>query len=267
MQRTVRVGVFDSGIGGLNVLAACQRLLPQVQYYYYGDNRNAPYGSRPPAEIAELVRSALCRFEKNGVHAAVLACNTATVVCLDEMRREFAFPIIGVEPAVCAAARVVKSALVLCTPRTAESARLGRLLEENPSCKFTVSPCPALAAAIENKLLRGDPVVLSDHLPQGSFDGVVLGCTHYAFLREGISSYYQHALVFDGSEGAAQQLALVLEGRKKVPKWSGRVKTNVYFHSEWRERPSNDVIFLGPTGSDNAKIYKQTFKNYKNDEK
>ena len=229
-----RVGVFDSGIGGLTVLSACQRRLPAAEFYYLGDNGNAPYGNRSEEEITSLVRVALRQFAALGVDAVVLACNTATSVCAEEMRREFSFPIIGVEPAVRPAARACRSALVLCTSRTAEGSRLRALIEKNPGCSFNVAPAPTLAGAIERSLVYGAPLTLSDHLPRGgmttdgtndhsralgalttvgnsdhSFDGVVLGCTHYIFFRREIARFYGIP-VYDGNEGTAKRLENIL---------------------------------------------------------
>lgn len=205
----VRVGVFDSGIGGLTVLKACVGKLPDCCFYYYGDNARAPYGSRPRGEIVRFVSEALRRFERIGVDAAVLACNTATAVCAEQMRAAFPFPVVGVEPAVRPAALQCSRVLVLATPRTAESDRLRRLLARYPRCDFTVCALPYLAGAIERALTRGDKLTISDHLPAGRYDGVVLGCTHYVFFRQEIARFYG-CMVFDGGEGTANRLKSVL---------------------------------------------------------
>lgn len=218
MKKIPKVGIFDSGIGGLTVLGACERLLPDVKFYYLGDNGNAPYGSRSEREITNFVYSALKEFQSLGVDAAVLACNTATAVCADLLRREFSFPIVGMEPAVRPAAKQCKSALVLCTPKTAESARLRGLIARFPQSRFTVFPAPQLAAAIEKHLTYAEPLTLSDHLPalkslpstcDPKWDGVVLGCTHYLFFRQKIADFYALP-VFDGNEGTAKRVKNLL---------------------------------------------------------
>ena len=206
----LRIGVFDSGIGGLTVLRECVRLLPRATFYYLGDNRRAPYGSRPAGEIVSFTREALSFFRKEGVDAAVLACNTATAVCAAQMRGEFSFPVIGTEPAVLPAARAAQRVLVLCTPRTAVSVRLCSLLSRCPDTHFTVFGAPRLAAAVEERM-RGGTLSLSDHLPAGNYGAVVLGCTHYAFLKEEISAFYS-APVFDSAAGVARRLFSLLEG-------------------------------------------------------
>lgn len=203
MGEGLRIGLFDSGIGGLSVLAACLRLHPEFTYFYYGDNARVPYGNRSAPEITAFTRQALAELEKCGVDVAILACNTVTAVCAEEMRREFPFPIAGVEPAVAVAAKSCKSVLVLATPRTAESARLRRLIGQFPEVRIDVHAAPGLAAAIETYFSKGEPLDLSSHLPRGDgYEGVVLGCTHYSLIRHDIA-HYLGLPVFDGAEGTA----------------------------------------------------------------
>ena len=106
MKKIVRVGIFDSGVGGLTVLAECVRKLPDCLFYYMGDNLHAPYGSLPPDLIAHYVFAALRRFARLGTDAVILACNTATAVCAERARAAFPFPVIGMEPAVRPAAEI-----------------------------------------------------------------------------------------------------------------------------------------------------------------
>ena len=165
------------------MLAACMRRLPSQKFFYYGDNTHAPYGSRPPEEVERYVQEAMNVFLRLRVSAAVLACNTATAVCAEKLRKEFPFPILGMEPAVAPAARVCRNVLVLATPLTASSRRLHDLIARFPECRFRVAALPDLAGAIERYFALREPLTLSDHLPEIACDGVVLGCTHYAFFR------------------------------------------------------------------------------------
>ncbi len=272
------VGVFDSGAGGLTVLRACRRRLPFVRFLYFGDNARAPYGSRPREEIAAFTREAFQNFRALGADAAVLACNTASAVCLGDMRREFSFPVLGIEPAVLPAARSgAKKILVLCTPRTAESERLGALVARCRRAEIAVHPCPRLAAAVEAMLLRGEPLSLAEHLPKGEFGGVVLGCTHYSFLAKEIAAFYG-APVFDGAEGVAARLQKVLcgmreEGTSAPPAWaevdgknkslrllwSSEPEINKSSPSKWLPEGEDGVIFMGASAEINRKIYKQMF--------
>lgn len=269
-----KVGVFDSGIGGLTVLKECEKLLPQVRFYYLGDNANAPYGEKSKGEIMRLVRAAFLRFSDLEVDAAVLACNTATAVCADKLRREFSFPIVGMEPAVRPAALRCRRALVLCTPRTAESKRLTSLIKRFPQCEFTVCGCSDLAGEIERRQGELEKIRLEDHLPIGEFDGVVLGCTHYVFLKERIGKFYG-VPVFDGNEGAARRLRALLG--KDCEKNLGDTTTfsdylgicdhfpnNTNNCSEntrkmEKKRGNSGVLFLGTAKNANKNAYKQMF--------
>ncbi len=263
MAKTVRIGVFDSGIGGLTVLRPCAEAVSGCTFYYLGDNRNAPYGEKPEAEIYALTRAAVLDLRKKGADVVVLACNTATAVCADRLRAEFSFPILGTEPAILPAARAARRVLVLATPRTAESRRLKELVGRCPQCSFTVFPAAGLAAAVESLIVEGTPLSLEDHLLAGDFDGVVLGCTHYVFLRRAISAFYG-APVFDGGEGVAKRLKTVLSGRfqKSVGLKNhdcqelNICKIPTVFP---QKSPKNRMIFLGSCKNANKCVYKQMF--------
>ena len=254
-KRAFRVGIFDSGIGGLTVLAACAARVPYARYYYYGDNARAPYGGRSEEEILSFTREACDFFLKHKVDAVVLACNTATACALGEIRREYPFPVIGMEPAVKPAAEC-KKVLVLATERTAESARMKMLLSRFPNCDFTLHACLHLAGAIEKYYTEGEPFLLSAHLPEGNFDGVVLGCSHYSYFASEIAARY-HAKVFDGGEGVAKRLEFVLNslaaGNSAHP--ISEQKANVCFSFRARKR----IFFVGNSRELNKKVYFRTF--------
>ena len=215
MAQRVSIGIFDSGAGGLGVLFECLRLSHGVRYFYLADEAHAPYGSRTEQEIASYVREGLQIFGALGVDAAVLACNTATAACVEEMRRAFPFPVVGTEPAVRLAERAgCKHALVLVTPRTAQCARFRALLAREKE-RFTVFSPPRLASAVERFVTEGERFPLSDHLPRGTFDTVVLGCTHYTLVKDEIAAFYASP-VFDGNPGTARRV-LSLAGRDGQP--------------------------------------------------
>lgn len=248
MAQRVCIGVFDSGAGGLGVLFECLRLSHGVRYFYLSDEAHAPYGSRTEQEIASYVRKGLRIFEALGVDAAVLACNTATAACVEEMRRAFPFPVVGTEPAVRLAERAgCKHALVLVTPRTAQCARFRALLARERD-RFTVFSPPRLASAVERFVTEGERFPLSDHLPRGTFDGVVLGCTHYTLVKDEIAAFYASP-VFDGNPGTARRV-LSLAGRDGQPPAGifdhrkGGLTTNKRSAQECEPTTKNEVFFL-----------------------
>lgn len=249
----VRVGLFDSGIGGLSVLKECVRLYPGAEYFYYGDNKRAPYGSRPPEEILSFTEEGIRALLAEGADVLILACNTATAVCIDLLRQKHSVPIIGTEPAVKAAAKVCRRALVLATPRTAESVRLARLIQNFPTCIFTIHGAPHLAGSIEKFLTDGTPFGLEVQLPKGDFDGVVLGCTHYAFLKPQIARYYR-VPVFDSGSGVAKQLVRVIK--------LGKIGRRDHSPSEGTDPPINErnsqklnITFLGSGNFVNKSVF------------
>lgn len=203
MEKRIRLGLFDSGIGGFSVLRECLTAEIGADFFYYGDNARAPYGERSEEEIGAFVREALDEFALIGVDAVILACNTATAVCADEVRGEYGFPIVGTEPAV-KSASAYPSAAVLCTPRTAESARLRALIARFPQTRFEVIPSKGLAIAVEDFYLRRKPLDLRDHLPKTDCACAVLGCTHYSLIRRKISTYWEIP-VLDGERGTARR--------------------------------------------------------------
>ena len=258
------VGILDSGIGGLGVLFECLSRADGVRFYYFGDTAHAPYGSRTEGEIASFVEAGLCCFGRLGADAAVLACNTATAVCAEAMRKKFPFPVVGTEPAVrTAAAAGCRRVLVLATPRTAQSTRLSALIARERDCVFSVFAPPDLASAIERAARGKGSLDLSSHLPQGRFDGVVLGCTHYTLVGEEIAGFYG-APVFDGNAGTARRLLSVL-GRDARPPIGisdhrqGGLTTNKRFQSLCEQQTKNEVIFLNSTQNCIKMYFEQMF--------
>lgn len=206
------VAFFDSGIGGLTVLSACQKGQGEETFYYYGDNQHAPYGNLPPKKIRRYVFRAFRQFEKLRVKAAVIACNTATAVCVEDLRKKFSFPIIGAEPAVCSAAAKGGKVLVLATRATCKSERFLALCERAEKlfseAKICIRVCDGLAGAIECNLGRRD-YDYTPHLPKEDADAVVLGCTHYIYIVGEIERFYR-CPIFDGNEGIARRLFSIL---------------------------------------------------------
>jgi len=203
------VGFFDSGIGGLTVLSACAHAMESVAYYY-GDNARAPYGNLPPSVIRRYVEEAFLLFEQLEARAVVVACNTATAVCLEDLRARYAFPIIGTEPALLPASSCGGEVLVLATRATVESVRFATLLQRssknNPKTTYRVEACDGLAGAIE----KGEPFErIKQRLPTCNPSAVVLGCTHYVYIRKEIENYYG-VPVFDGNDGVARRLHSIL---------------------------------------------------------
>ena len=205
----MKIGVFDSGKGGTTVLLEIKKVLPDDEYLYIADTKNCPYGNKSKAELLEITSSIVEKLRDWGAKIIVVACNTATTQCIDDLRLKFPdLDIVGTEPAVKLAAESgAKRILVMATPGTICSERLGNLLEENQKHGQTIKllPCAGLAEAIEHddkvdellsKLLNG----------AGEFDCVVLGCTHYSLIKDKIQKFFPNANVVDGNHGIAKRV-------------------------------------------------------------
>ena len=244
------IAFFDSGIGGLTVLAECRKYISDEAFYYYGDNLHAPYGNLPPRKIREYVFAAFERFRALNVKAAVVACNTATSLCVESLREKYTFPIVGAEPAVFTAAKAGGEIFVLTTRATYESGRF-HILCENAEQKFRgaklrLFPCDALAGEIEKPLFDKE-YTYAHYLPKGDPASVVLGCTHYVYLKERIAAYY-NCRVYDGNEGMARRLATLIG------------KTDRDTRPPLTPTPKNPPIsFLGDAAKTNKHVFEQMF--------
>lgn len=208
------IGFFDSGAGGLSVLAEASRLLPAEDFIYFGDSAYTPYGEKPGEWVVERSRLITRSLLDKGAKAIVIACNTATAVAAQELREEFPdVPIIGVEPALKPATEAfgVKRILVMATPITLRLDKYHRLEEQWGANHQVISvECPGLAARIEQGDLQALDIIrlLEDLIGpyKGKVDCVVLGCTHYRFIADAIRKVVGDLPLFDGAEGTARQL-------------------------------------------------------------
>ena len=204
-----RVAFFDSGIGGLNLLAECVRRLPFVNFTYFADNFNMPYGALDNDELFKKADNFFERIASLDPQAAVIACNTVTAVCAKRLREKYSFPIIGVEPAIKPAAQSGGKCLVLATPATANSATITALVEKYGNGITQVVACPNLAEYIERNIFDIDPNKVAEMLPECSPNSVVLGCTHYTYIKDAIKKFY-NCEIYDGIYGTANRLCNVL---------------------------------------------------------
>ena len=203
------VVVFDSGIGGLNLLYECVVRAPDINYYYISDNANVPYGNRSAEEVFNLTRNALKDIEQLNPAALVIACNTVTALCIERLRAAYKFPVVGIQPAIKQAAKRGGSCLVLATEATVCSASFKDLVARYGNSQTCVHACKDLAAYVEENVLNLPAALPANLLPDKSADSVVLGCTHYSFIKKQIQSRY-NCPVFDGMVGTADHFAQIL---------------------------------------------------------
>lgn len=219
------IGVFDSGVGGISALQAMVRVLPQEHFIYYGDTANAPYGTKETGEVIACVRRVTDRLLEKGIKALVIACNTATGAAAYTLRRELTIPVIGMEPALKPASELRKNGdiLVLATPLTLHQEKFNALMEKYGEGAVRV-PCTGLMELVEQENWQGAEDYLKATFAQYDLrkvDAVVLGCTHYVFLKEQIRNMLpEHIAITEGSLGTARQLKRVL-ARNRLLKESG----------------------------------------------
>ncbi|HHT87142.1 MAG TPA: glutamate racemase [Clostridiales bacterium] len=239
------VGVFDSGLGGASVLREALRILPTEHYIYFGDNKNAPYGDKSEQEILELSLKSADFLLSFGIKVMLFACNTATGTAIKQVREKLSIPVISIEPAIKPACEAVGDGtiLMLATKATTQMERYHKLKARMPqSCRIIDIPCPGFVERIEQGVFGiGEYDDLFDkHL--GEFkgervDAIVLGCTHYIFIKEVLAEYAQRNFLgecrfFDGNLGTVRQLARVLKSKDML---NNQQKPTVDFYTSGDE--------------------------------
>lgn len=199
---------FDSGIGGLNLLYECVKKLPRVDFVYLSDSKRMPYGNLKKEDLVNYTFEEFEKINALSPTAAVVACNTVTAECISLLRQTYSFPIVGVQPAVKPAVNIGGKVVVLTTCATAKSKSFNSLLKEC-SKPVEVYPLEGLANYIEDNVFKLTESEVIKHLPKTTADCVVLGCTHYAYVKETIAEFYR-CMVLDGVEGCARRLCEIL---------------------------------------------------------
>lgn len=215
MKKTDAIAVFDSGVGGISVLGELRRLLPGERYLYFGDSANAPYGTRPTAEVQALTFAAVERLLwETPLKALVIACNTATAAAVSALRQKYPeLIIIGIEPALkLAASRFPGGNIgIMATEVTLREEKLGRLMDRVADhCQIHKIPAPGLVELVEQGLADSPQAeaLLSGILGPyvGKLDALVLGCTHYPFASKQISAVLgPGTALIDGGAGTARE--------------------------------------------------------------
>ena len=212
MDRSAPIGIFDSGVGGITVLRRVMRLLPKENFIYYGDAANFPYGDKSEEEVKKAVFSAVRDLLDRGIKMLVVACNTATAAVIKDLRAMYDFPILGIEPAVKPATENKNSGsiAVLATKLTLSEERVRRLIDDyDEGENVHLLPAVGLADMVESGHYRDNRCrVLLEKIFDGvKADTIVLGCTHYLFALPLIREMYPDAVIIDGGEGLARNIA------------------------------------------------------------
>ena len=239
----MRIGLFDSGIGGLTLLQRAREYLPQEEFIFYADTDHVPYGEKTKEEIINYSRRAVQFLADKGCDAIVIACNTATSVAAAILRQEINVPIIGIEPAVkpAIACSHHKRILVMATEVTVREKKLKELVNRvDAEHLVDMISMPEFVRFAENGIFEGDEV--EQYLKQrlegfqiSDYSVIVLGCTHFNHFKKPLQFMFGGGCqIIDGSEGTVRNLVHILEeknlpsaGKQSIEYYqSGKMVTN-----------------------------------------
>lgn len=186
-----KIGILDSGLGGLSVLNEVRKALPSESLVYFGDSAWCPYGARHPEEIQRRVFKVTDFLVGQGCELIIVACNSATIAAVEALRAAYPLPFVGMEPGVKPAVSLTKTGIVgvLATEASLAGEKFHRLVTDHShGVKIITRPCPNFVELVERGELRGTRarrIVEEETLPlvEAGADVLVLGCTHYPFLR------------------------------------------------------------------------------------
>lgn len=269
-MRNGYIAVLDSGIGGLSVLEELIKLMPNENYLYFGDNSRAPYGNRTSQNLLEISMQNLLSVLPLGVKAVVFGCNTISTTVLSKLKDYLPnVEIFGTFPPVEINLLRKRKTLLLCTSKTAENYKSNNLL--------TVVPLCDLALDVEKNIFNISKINLQSHLKKSFdyltkskdkhlttlgdcltteklkiifdhkiryFDAVIMGCTHYFFVRDKILNHFQPQVLLGGEFFVARKVKSFLENNKSLEKTK-----------------RNDIFFFGENASFNAKVF-NTFSSF-----
>lgn len=240
MENT-KIAILDSGIGGLSVLRELDKVLLNTTFIYLGDNQNAPYGNKTIPNLWGLTLNNLELIKEQKVDLLVLGCNTLSVNLIDRIQDYLSIKTIGTFPPVESSIINGEKTLLLSTVATAKKfTNLNGL---------TICGLENLAGDIETNLFNLDRVNLSEHFrclhsEKKYFDVVILGCTHYEFLKKQIFNHFQPKKISSGVELAVRQTLKLLKNTKSL-----------------ENKSQNEVLFIGKSKNLNQRFYKKVVKS------
>lgn len=210
------IGFFDSGVGGLSVMKEAIKIMPNENYIYFGDSKNAPYGVKTVEEVRDLTFKAVDLLLNKGVKGIAIACNTATSAAVADLRKIYPdLPLVGIEPALKPAVELNKDGniLIMATSMTLKEEKFNKLMNRyKDRASIIPVPCPGLVEFIESGKLEGED--LEEYLLEkintynnGKIASIVLGCTHYPFIRNTLIKLIGRDItIIDGGLGTAREL-------------------------------------------------------------
>lgn len=230
----MKIGFFDSGIGGITVLYDTLKVLPNEDYIYYADTLNVPYGPKPKDEVKKYIFDAIDFIIEQGVKAIVIACNTATSVAIEDLRSKYSIPIIGMEPAVKPAIEknkdINKRVLVTATALTLKEEKLHNLIYKlDNEHVVDLLPLPGLVKFSER--LEFDEKIVLPYLKEelfkydlNNYEAIVLGCTHFSYYKDMVKKLFPSDVsIIDGNIGTAKNLKRILKEMNLLNEGNGGI--------------------------------------------
>lgn len=247
-----KIGIFDSGIGGITVLREILKILPNENYIYYSDSKNNPYGDKTDLEIFDLCDKIVNKlFYDNNCKAVVIACNTASTKAAKKLREKYSSKLIlAIEPAYKMVHDLAyeKPTLVMATKGTIESEKFNTLYHKYNNHKTYLLACTGLADIIENGNEEELSLYLKENLSKyaGKVENVVLGCTHYPLIQEQIKHVLGNVHFFNGAPYLANHLKEVLENNNLINSSTQVGKIEFFDSSNLRIKKERFLSQLGP---------------------
>lgn len=229
MDKLGNIGIFDSGIGGITVLKEIVKIMPQENYIYYSDSKNNPYGDKSEEEVKKICDDIVQKFIGKNCKAIVIACNTASAMAKDYLRKKYKdILIFAIEPAY----KMVydysynKETLVMATKGTIESEKFKLLLAKYNNNKTVLLACTGLADLIEEGNKEKIKQYLNKNLKKykNKVENVVLGCTHYPLVQNEIKDVLGDVKFFNGAPNLAKHLKDVLEEKELINNGDGKIE-------------------------------------------
>ena len=246
----MKIAFFDSGIGGLSVLAEALRRFSGAEFLYFADEDHVPYGTKSRTQIVQLSLDAVGFLVSRGADGVVVACNTATSAAISELRGAFSVPVIGMEPAVKLAADSfgARPTLLIATPLTIAGEKLARLVGRL-ECETWSLPLPRLVEFAQD-LEFDSPAVrtyLREELAKFELErlgSLVLGCTHFNYFKDVLREILpSHVRIIDGIDGTLNRLASELGGGLKLASVEDSSVQTAKFNASGESKP--DMIEQG----------------------
>ncbi len=251
-ERMLSIGIMDSGIGGLTVLKKGMEIMPYENFIYYADTDNAPYGTKPKMLVKRHIFEAVDYIVSQGIKALLIACNTATSIAVEGLRKKYDFPVLGMEPAVKPAIRnngSGKRVMVAATPLTLKEDKFNNLVSKEDEGQIVdCIALPKLVEMAENMNFKDEIVagylksVFRDY-DLKKYGTIVLGCTHFPFFKPSFKKVLPQGVdIIDGSDGTVKHLYNVLV-RSRLNKTGGKGGCSFHVSGRPADKEQESEIF------------------------